>query len=140
MNFNNPNGHPLYIMSNRDEKPEFEWNKEFIKLTNQGVCPYCGEILIINGITKECNCQFYILGAVETLAYTIRETSKKAPIINDNICPECNNTDFKYDNKHDETYCISCGLTLEGPPGYAGYIPIFYPKGHNFDTGEIHKF
>lgn len=122
------------------EKPEFFWNKEFIKKVNQNTCPYCDEPLIVMGKTKKCECLFYLLGAVETLAYSIREISKKAPIINDNIYPECGGTNSKYDSKHDETYCVSCGLTLEGPPAYSSYIPIFYPRGHTFDTGEIHKF
>jgi hypothetical protein len=122
------------------ETPDFFWDKEFIKKVNENICPHCDETLIIKGETKQCECLFYIRGAVETLAYRIREISKKAPLINDNICPECEETEFRYDSKHDETYCIKCGLTLEGPPGYSGYIQIFYPRGHTFDMGEIHKF
>lgn len=40
------------------------------------------------------------------------------------VCPECNNTKFKTDTTHAETYCSKCGLIITAPPTYG----IIYPN------------
>lgn len=69
----------------------------------------------------------------------IKVLRKDLPEENENeidldYCPECKSKDLEYDSKHDETCCKGCGLTVDGPPGYAGYQKIEYPRGYNFET------
>lgn len=46
------------------------------------------------------------------------------------LCPECHKTlRVIYDDKHDETYCIHCGVVLRCPPG-DGFCPEV-EKTHN---------
>ena len=73
------------------------------------------------------------------MAHIIKVKPEKNRPIDDSSCPECNGKDFEYYSKHDETICKSCGLVLQGPPGYSGYIQLYYPWGHVYDTGEIQK-
>lgn len=123
------------------EKGSHIWNIQWYKTTREGYCPDCGKPFLHKGKVWQCpRCGLYILGAPETLAYVKkREISKKAPT-SDDKCPECEGLDYEYNDKHDETICKGCGLLLQGPPGYSKHIPIYYPWGHNYDTGEINKF
>jgi len=107
---------------------KYRWNKEFIKLIKESICPYCGDRLILKGVSKQCHCSFFLLGACETLAY--ERISRNAPLyygdtLGSEICPECGNTDFIVDPIRAETIC-HCGLVIHGPPSYSSYIKISY--------------
>lgn len=116
-----------------DKKSKYFWNKSFVRLINNNICPYCEESLLIKGITKTCDCNFYIRGAPETLAFT-EVKSENAPPIDNNTCPECLGFNFKYDDIRAETYCLDCGLVLEGPMAYCGgRIKLTYPWQYTFE-------
>jgi ribosomal protein L32 len=115
------------------DKPKYRWNKEFVTLINNNVCPYCEESLILKGITKQCQCSFYIIGACETLAF--EKISQDAPIyygdaLASEIC-ECGNTDFTEDFSRAETVCKKCGMVISGPPSYTSYRHISYDSFNN---------
>jgi hypothetical protein len=117
------------------DKPKYRWNSEFVTLINENVCPYCDDPLVVKGITKECHCSFYLIGACETLAYEV--ISQDAPIYYGNerateFCPECGtlSSDFIDDHKHAEKIC-KCGLVMQGPPSYSSWKHISYDSFNN---------
>ncbi len=118
--------HPIRWNNNSNKY----WDKEFIELINQNICPYCKIPLKIKGIIKTCNCSFYLIGSPETLAYA--QKSKKSLqhsyYYNQSssiICIECGSTNTKKDTSRAEIIC-QCGLVIQGPPAYSNYKKISY--------------
>jgi ribosomal protein S27AE len=115
------------VMSNGQNKQEkreiktetiIEYDKEWLKLVLNGICPQCEGPLPRKGILRTCteNQHLSIYGNPVLVAYK-KEKKTNYPPIRYDICPECGSSIFIEDTDRHETTCI-CGLVLAGPYEY----------------------
>ena len=96
-------------------KTIIEYDKEWLKLVLNGICPQCEGPLPCKGILRTCteNNHLSIYGNPVLVAYK-KEKKITYPPIRYDKCPECGSTSFIEDVDKHEITCI-CGLVLAGP-------------------------